>query len=491
MSALDPIASTPAGKLCGAWLPEPGVLAFKGIRYGESTAGAARFKPARPVKPWTGVVDATAFGAVCPQAGKIGSYTRERRKLAQSEDCLFLNVWTPSLTGQRPVLVWLHGRGFAQGAGSEPLYDGAALAKRGDLVVVTINHRLTVFGHLHLDEIAAAEYAGSGLAGMLDAELALRWVRDAIESFGGDPANVTIFGESGGGQKVSHLLAMESSRGLFHKAIIQSGPGLRSVSTRRGTSDARELMAKLGVQSVSELAQAPADTLRRSAESIRTWSPVIDGVHLPSHPFDPVPAPSALDIPILIGTCRDEQALFMVDDPARGKLEEAELLQRTSRSLGSQRDAVIAAFRASRPHATPWDLLVAISGQRFQHGSIVLAERQSAATRTPVWMYLFEFEGAGPLGPTHGTEIAYVFANASAENPGRDDVKQVERDVSDAWIAFARTGSPQHAAVPEWPPYSAAHRATMIFDAPSRSVVDPRGLEREAYARVDPREGKR
>jgi len=485
------VASTPAGKLRGSSVPDKGVLVFKGVRYGESTAGAARFKPPIAVKPWEGIVDATEFGSICPQSGKVGAYTKERRKLPQSEDCLVLNVWTPALEGKRPVLVWLHGRGYAQGAGSEPLYDGANLAQRGDVVVVTLNHRLNVFGYLHLEELGGPEYSGSGLAGMLDAELALTWVRDSIAGFGGDPSNVTIFGESGGGLKICTLLAMPSSKGLFHKAIVQSGPSIRTLSSRRGTANARALMQALGVTDVAALCDVPADELRTTAESLSAqWAPVVDGVHLPAHPFDPVPAPTALDIPIMIGTNRDESALYLVSDPRRGSLTDAELAERSERILGDQRDAVLAAYRASRPNATPWELFVAISSQRFHHGSILLAERQSAATSTPIWMYSFEFEGTGPLGPAHGLEIAYVYGNASEERPGDAAVAQVERDMSDAWIAFARTGDPNHAALPAWPPYTAAQRHTLVFDAPSRVAVDLRGGERQAYMKVDLRRSR-
>lgn len=483
-----PVASTQAGALRGAHVPDKDVLAFRGVRYGESTAGPARFRPPTPVKPWSGIVDALHFGPICPQAGKIGAFTRERRKLPQGEDCLVLNVWTPALEGRRPVVVWLHGRGFAQGAGSEPLYDGASLARRGDLVVVTLNHRLNVFGYIHLEEIGGEAYRGSGIAGMLDAELALRFVRDHIEAFGGDPGNVTIFGESGGGVKVSTLLAMPSAKGLFHKAILQSGPGIRAVSARRGTADARALLSALGVTTAAELSAVPADVLRTKAEDVRAgWSPVVDGELLPCHPFDPTPAPTALDVPILVGACRDEAALFLAGDPRRGALTEAELLARTERLVGDQRDAVIAAFRASRPGASPWDLFVAISSQRFHHGNAILAERQATATKTPIYSYSFDFQGASPLGAAHGVEIAYVFSDAAAALPGRDDVRQVETDVSEAWIAFARTGSPQHRGLPAWPPFTALERATMVFDVPSRVVLDLRREERLAYAEVDPR----
>jgi para-nitrobenzyl esterase len=291
--------------------------------------------------------------------------------------------------------------------------------------------------------------------------------------------------------KVSTMLAMPGAKGLFHKAIIQSGPGIRGVSARRGSASARELMAKLGVASVSALHEVPADRLREAAESLRAqWQPVVDGVHQPVHPFDPVPAPTALDVPILIGTCRDEAALFLAADPQRRSFGEAELLQRTAPILGDQRDAVLAAFRASRPKASPWDLFVAVSSHRFHQGSHLLAERQSAATRTPIWMFSFDFDGASPIGPAHGLEIAYVYSNASAGSPGRADVKQVESDVSEAWIAFARHGNPGHAGIPDWAPYTAERRTTMLFDAPSRVEIDPRRAEREAYARVDLRRSR-
>ncbi|MDD9944716.1 MAG: carboxylesterase family protein [Myxococcales bacterium] len=486
------IASTVAGQLQGHTdQRNANVIEFRGVRYGESTAGTQRFKAPVPVQAWQGIRTADAFGSVCPQSGKVGSYTVDHKKLPQSEDCLFLNVWTPALEGKRPVMVWLHGRGFAQGAGSEPLYDGAALAERGDVVVVTINHRLNVFGYLHLQEVGGPEYAGSGMVGMLDAELALRWVRDNIASFGGDPGNVTIFGESGGGLKVSTLLAMPSAKGLFHRAIIQSGPSIRAISARRGAANARALMDKLAVADVAGLQAVPADKLRQAAESLRIQlAPVVNGEHLQAHPYDPVPAPSALDVPIMIGACRDEAALFLASDPKQGKLTEAELRERAERILGDRRDEVLEAFAASRPGASPWDLFVAISSQRFYHGSHMLAERQAKATDTPIWMYSFDFDGASPLGPAHGMEIQYVYNHASRNQPGDEAVVQVETAVSGAWIAFARTGNPNHATIPDWPSYSTETRAIMVFDAPSHVVNDLRAEERKAFAQVDLRRSR-
>jgi para-nitrobenzyl esterase len=249
----EPTATTTQGRLRGT-TDGAGILVFRGIPYGASTAGAGRFRPPQPAEEWTGVRDATEFGPMCPQQGPLvgggDSPTMGRTPdLSLSEDCLVLNVWTPATDdgGKRPVMVWLHGRGFAGGAGSEDLYNGANLARRGDAVVVTINHRLNVFGYPHLADIGGPEFAGSGVAGMLDAVLALEWVRDNIEQFGGDPGNVTIFGESGGGRKVCSLLAMPSAEGLFHRAIIQSSVTLRAVEADAATEYAERLLAQLGI----------------------------------------------------------------------------------------------------------------------------------------------------------------------------------------------------------------------------------------------------
>jgi len=480
-----PIAETASGMLRGLRDSRHGTLNFRGIRYGESPIKTGRFRAPAPAPSWEGLREATEFGPVCPQTGKVGSHTLERKKLPHDEDCLFLNVWTPALDGARPVMVWLHGRGFAQGAGSEPLYDGAALAKRGDVVVVTINHRLNVFGYLHLAELAGAEYTGSGLAGMLDAELALRWVRDHIRAFGGDPKNVTIFGESGGGLKVSTLLAMPSAQGLFHRAIIQSGPGIRCVSSARASERARRLMQQLQVEDASELDAVPADRLLEAALAVTArWEPVMDGNLLPVHPFDPTPAPTATGIPIMIGATRDETALFLMGDPRRSELTMDELRERTRKLVGEHADSVVEAFSRSRPAATPWDLYVAITSQRFHTGSVLLAERQSAASPTPIWMYVFDYAGASPIGAAHGLEIAYAFGNASGTRPHDADVARVEADMCDAWTAFARSGDPNHPGIPTWPAYDARSRSTMLFDAPSRVESDPRSAERVAFQGV-------
>jgi para-nitrobenzyl esterase len=272
----DAIVATTAGKVRG--LEENETFVFKGIPYGGTTEGRRRFLPPVPAAPWAGVRDATQFGPICPQAGAVADQALSDQRtigalpaLPQSEDCLVLNIWTPGVSdgARRPVMVWLHGRGYAAGAGSEAWYDGTALSKRGDVVVITINHRLNVFGYLHLADVGGAEFAGSGVAGLLDVVLALEWVRDNVTEFGGDPGNVTIFGESGGGSKVSTLLAMPSAEGLFHRAIVQSGPGLQGVPAKVATEFAERLLAHLGLKA-NELEKLQALPHEKLTEALAT-----------------------------------------------------------------------------------------------------------------------------------------------------------------------------------------------------------------------------
>lgn len=285
-AAGDPVVTSSAGKVQGYSAPDSGILSFKGLHYGESTAGSRRFKPPLPVKSWEGIRDATDYGPTCSQV--VSSAKEEDKKkwgkgrvFPQSEDCLVLNVWTPGTEGRRPVMFWMHGGGFSRGDGSSPYYDGTALAKRGDVVVITVNHRLNVFGYLHLADLAGADFSGSGMAGMLDLELALKWVRQNIASFGGNPDNVTIFGESGGGFKACHLLAMPSAKGLFHKAIIQSGSALDASTRDSGTEQAKALMTKLGISDVQKLQEMPAADLVKAlytgTPGFGGFGPVVDG----------------------------------------------------------------------------------------------------------------------------------------------------------------------------------------------------------------------
>jgi len=470
------IVRTNAGTVRGT--TEKDVLTFKGIHYGASTEGNGRFLPPQPPEPWEGVFDATEYGQTAPQYGSLAV-----PDVNQGEDCLVLNVWTPAVGdgGGRPVMVWLHGGGYSSGSGSESTYNGANLANRGDVVVVTINHRLNVFGYLYLEEIGGEEYAGSGIAGVLDIVLALEWVRDNIEVFGGDPDNVTIFGESGGGSKVSTLLAMPSAEGLFHRAIIQSGPGLTGVEPEDATAYAESLLEELGleVNELDQLQQVPIQEMLDaisvlSSEGIEGLAPVVDGYYLPTHPFDPVAAPTAANVPLIIGTNHDEASFFimMTGGAAEVDMTESELRERLLARYGNDTDEIIAAYQSADPEATPWELYIWILSEGFRRASITLAERKAEDGSAPVYMYLFtmESERYPGFGSPHFMEVAYVFDN-TADSPN-DELATI---MSEAWIAFARSGDPNHPGMLNWEPYTADNRATMFFDIPCQLVIDPYG----------------
>jgi para-nitrobenzyl esterase len=481
---------TSAGKLCGAI--DSSVYAFKGIPYAAPPVGSRRFRPPAQPVPWPGTREAVSYGASCPQPARRPEGWPQEPSL--SEDCLYLNVWTPSVAdgGRRPVLVWLHGGGFSIGSGSWPVYDGSALVRRGDVVVLTVNHRLGIFGYLHLKELAGPDLASAGNAGMLDLVAALEWVRENIASFGGDPSSVTIFGESGGGAKVSTLLVMPAARGLFHRAIVQSGPGLRVRAPEQATELAGSVLADLGV-SAQGLQALPVERLldaqgKLGRRAVFAFSPVLDGRHVIDHPSNALKNGTAADVPMVIGCNRDEATLFLAMDPSlkdSASLEGDGLSKRLA-SLGDDGRRIIETYRRTRPAASGRDLLIAIESDRMMRmPSIELAERKLAGGSTPVYMYLFCW-AAGPLGSAHGYEIPFVFDNARppvmAESPGR---QALAARMSEAWIAFARNSAPDHGGIPQWPDYSPRDRATMIFDREeSRVVNDPFGQERAAWESV-------
>lgn len=472
------------------------IRAFKGIPYAAPPVGELRFRAPQPSSPWAGVRDAVAYGASCPQpSGRPEGWAQEP---SLSEDCLYLNVWTPATDdgGSRPVLVWLHGGGFSIGSGSWPVYDGAALARRGDAVVVTVNHRLGMLGYLHLKELGGPEFASSGNAGMLDLVMALEWVRDNIASFGGDPSNVTIFGESGGGAKVSTLLVMPAARGLFHRAIIQSGPGLRAKAPEQAAELAEKFSTELAggqAGSVQALQALPSEQLveaqgRLGRSAVFAFSPVLDDVHLPDHPGRALKNGTAADVPIIVGCNRDEATLFLAMNSTsqNGASLDGDGLPKRLAVLGDAAKKIIDAYRATRPDAPPEDLLIAIESDRLMRiPSIGLAQRKLAGSSTPVFMYLFRW-ASGPLGSAHGYEIPFVFDNARPpvmpESPARQGLAA---RMSEAWLAFARTGRPDHPGIPSWPAYSLPARATMIFDRDASSVEnDPCATDRAAWETV-------
>jgi para-nitrobenzyl esterase len=418
------------------------------------------------------------------------------------EDCLFLNVWTKRRDrlndgAKRPVMVWLHGGGFATGSGAWPSYDGGNLATKGDVVVVTLNHRLNAFGYLELADIGGADFAASGNVGTLDIVAALEWVRDNAVAFGGNPGNVTIFGESGGGAKVSMLLAMPAAHGLFHKAIVESGPGLKGAPKDTATRDAKELMAELKVADVKALQALPAAQLANAALAVSArrppgaergfLSPVVDGVVLLADPFEPAAPVISADVPLIIGTNKDETALFMAGLPGFGTMTDAQLDERARAMVGGKAPAVLAALRQAHPGYSPSYLMVALStALSMWAGSIKLAERKAALKMAPVYMYQLQWEtpvANGVFKTPHMLEIPMVFdtvENSRGLVGDGPEPQLVADQMSAAWIAFARTGDPNNAAIPQWPAYDADARATMIFNVKSGAENDPYAGVRKA-----------
>lgn len=479
----DVLVPTSAGSLRGTI--DDGIAVFKGVPYAAPPVGDLRFRPPAPVAPWDGTRDAVAYGPSCPQpTQRPAGWTQEE---SESEDCLYLNVWTPDASPDRhrPVLVWIHGGGYAIGSGSWPLYDGAALARRGDVVVITVNHRLGPLGYLHLDGIVdGAEFAASGNNGMLDLVAVLEWVRDEIGAFGGDAGNVTIFGESGGGAKVSVLLAMPAARGLFHRAAIQSGPGLRVTKPARATVLARKLLDELGVaDDPSALWSLPAERFVEAGAVVGRmgFSPVLDGTVVPSHPGDGLANGTAADVPLIIGCNRDESAGMLPKE-----LDEDGLRSRLAVFGEDRVDEILSVYRGLFPDASTVDLLsFVLTDSRMRYGSIRLAELKGKGTATPAFQYFFTYELGGRAG--HGYEIAFVFDNLGHTSPSRTALAE---QMSEAWLAFARDGDPGHAGMPKWPAFSPPERSTMVFGRDGGELVDdPSGAARELWDRLLARPG--
>ena len=503
----SPVAATRYGKVVG--VSASGVCTFKGIHYGANPEGAMRFMPPVPPKPWSETAEALNYGDLAPQnlSGASGSDIRVAMgdifgPGKVSEDCLVLNVWTPSLThGRRPVMVWLHGGGYTGGSDGAPTYDGTNLARKQNVVVVGINHRLNVFGYLYLGEIGGAKYADSGNVGMLDCVLALEWVRDNIAHFGGDPNNVTIFGESGGGGKVSVLMAMPPAKGLIHKAIVESGSTLRVSTADEADAAARKYLAQLKIapDRVDDLQKVPmADMLAAmramtGPNSIRL-GPVVDGRSLPRQPFDPDAPTQSASIPMLIGTNGTEStALLGIADASLFSLDEADMRAKLKSYLHVNDDAqigsLVAVYKKERPEATPSDIYFAVTTDRMMRmNAVTQAERKAAQGSAPAYMYIFDWRSpvlGGKLRSPHGIELAFVFDNTdktTGMNGTGADLAPLAERVSAAWAGFARTGNPNARGLPHWPAYEASTRATMIFNDECKVVNDPGKDERLAIS---------
>jgi para-nitrobenzyl esterase len=502
------VANTSTGKIEGAL--SDGILSFKGIPYAAPPVGSLRFKPPVRLAAWSGIRATTRFGARAMQNDNAFDIAPAVRALftapprePMSEDCLFINVWTPALDngGDRPVMVWLHGGGFIAGSGASDWYDGTNLARKGDVVVVTLNHRLGAFGHLYLAEFGDGAYVQSGNVGMLDIVAALEWVRDNATAFGGDPGNVTIFGESGGGAKTCILMAMPAAHGLFHKAIVQSGPSVETMAAAAATDTARQVMQELGVSSVRDLVATPATTLLGAQNSVlarisalsfanrrrQGFNPVIDSVVLPGGPFAPTAPAISADVPLIIGTNKDEMNLFFGMAPWTEHLLEDRLADAARPFLGDRTAAVVAAYRAAEPQASPRDIVLRIAtDQAMRMPSLTIADRRVALGAAPTYVYLFTWETMvveGKLGSCHALEIPFVFDNLdktrlTGDAPTRGMLVEA---MSRAWIEFAYKDNPNHRGIPYWPAYNAIERPTMIFDLQCRVEDDPLGAERRAW----------
>ena len=499
-AALDTAPETTAtigtGKIRG--LVEKEIHVFKGIPYGGDT-GKRRFKA--PVKPesWSGTRDCLDFGFKSPQLGGASVFGPDTDK-ASSEDCLYLNVWTPALRdgGKRPVLVWLHGGGFTSFSGSSPAYDGVRQAKRGEVVAVTINHRLGVAGYSYLAEILGGEYAASGNAGMLDIVLALEWVRDNIAEFGGDPNNVMIYGESGGGAKVSVLMAMPGAKGLFHKAVVMSGSSLTMRSPAAATKHTKAYLAALGLNesNARDILTMPLDALMapitgQSFAQAMGFSPVVDGAALPRHPFDPdAPAISA-NVPMLIGTCHDETTLLQgARNPKLFELTWDSLPEQLAKAFPKTDPKIfVEAYKKNHPAYSPSDIYFAATCDfGMFRGAVMQAERKHAQGTAAVYVYEFDYESkraGGKFKATHADEIVYVFDTiANYQRVPNPESQKLADEMSESWIAFARSGNPNNKFVPHWPAYEPGARATMAFNTETKLVNDPRGAERNMFGQV-------
>ena len=482
------IAETEYGTVAG--YQENRVYIYKGIPY----AKAERFMPPAPVAKWEGIRSSRAYGPTCPQGKRTGWYNDESAFAFNwndgftDEDCLRVNIWTPGLKDgkKRPVMVWLHGGGYSAGSGQElPSYDGSNLARNGDVVVVTLNHRLNALGFLDLSAYGD-KFAKSGNVGLLDLVAALQWINKNIASFGGDAQNVTIFGQSGGGGKVSTLLATPSAKGLFHKAIIQSGSMLRTMESKYSRRIGMAVVEELGLKpsQLDELQKIPYEKLLAAGETaikkvkseaekegissfIFGWAPTVDGDVLPAQPFDPQAPMQSKDIPVMIGTTLHEFTMSTYV-PAYRTITKEKAIELLNQKYGNHTNDFLAAFEKAYPHYQPKDLVDV--DFIFRPGALEQARLKAPQQGAPVYMYLFTWESPvmnGILRSTHCMEIPFVFDNVTRHasmTGGNRKAQILAEKMSNAWINFARTGNPNHNGLPKWDPYTAEKGSTMCFD---------------------------
>ncbi len=493
---LFPEVETAQGRLRG--LTSDGVHAFKGVRYAADTSRARRFRPPEPPPNWSGVRDATDYGQYAPQApsSRLRDYadliTFDIQGGGMGEDCLVLNLWTPSLdrNARKPVIVHLHGGGWYGGSANAPGCDGAMLARHGDAVVVTVNHRLGAFGFLDLSSFGA-EYAHSGTVGMLDIVAALRWLRENVEAFGGDASRVLVFGQSGGGAKTSTLMAMPKAAGLFHRAGVMSGSVLRLATPEHAARQAERFLRVLGLgpDRLPKLHEMPFQQLlaaqvtlemddRARGEAPRSFAPVVhESGAVPRHPFDPDAPEVSAHVPMIIGTTLDERSYRTLNFD----LDDAGLAAIFRERAGDDAERLLQQYRAEDEHASPYLLQVRLdTDMGFRRAAHLQADRKAYADAAPVWTYLWRAPSpayGGRFGATHGVDIGPSLHDIRrALNGPLDSQRRLAKMMSAVWASFAATGNPNHANLPHWPRYTLPERATLVVDTDREQVIhDPRG----------------